>query len=278
MEDMAEDRMPADFHLMECMGYAKKRVLVTGCQSGIGKATAELLTACGAIVYGMDIKAPDYRVEKFIKTDFRLRRSVDDALASLDHPIDALFNCAGLGPSHADSDVIRVNILATRQLTQGVVERMTSGGAIVSVGSIGGAGWRQHVSELVGFLEVASDDEALQWYATRRTGAPNAYAFSKEAIVVWTKQESARLIKRGIRINCTAPGATQTAMLEEIIRDLPASNVDSVAQPIGRRSQPAEQAWPLLMLNSDMATYINGIDLAVDGGATSVAAIAAFPR
>ena len=42
--------------------------------------------------------------------------------------------------------------------------------------------------------------------------------------------------------------------------------IDAVAQPIGRRSSPEEQAWPLLMLNSPAASYVNGVDLPVDGG------------
>jgi NAD(P)-dependent dehydrogenase (short-subunit alcohol dehydrogenase family) len=95
---------------------------------------------------------------------------------------------------------------------------------------------------------------------------PNAYSFAKEALIVWTLQQSTTLIRRGIRINTTSPGAVQTAMLDEIEAAISAKAIDVVAQPIGRRSSAEEQAWPLLMLGSPLSSYINGVDLPVDGG------------
>jgi NAD(P)-dependent dehydrogenase (short-subunit alcohol dehydrogenase family) len=77
---------------------------------------------------------------------------------------------------------------------------------------------------------------------------------------------ASRLIKRGVRMNCISPGAVQTPMLEEIEQVTPTAVIDVMAQPIGRRSQPIEQAFPLLMLNSASASYINGAVLFVDGG------------
>ena len=55
-------------------------------------------------------------------------------------------------------------------------------------------------------------------------------------------------------------------MLEEIERVTPAAVIDTVAQPIGRRSSADEQATSLLFLNSPVAGYINGAALPVDGG------------
>jgi NAD(P)-dependent dehydrogenase (short-subunit alcohol dehydrogenase family) len=79
-------------------------------------------------------------------------------------------------------------------------------------------------------------------------------------------QHSATTIARGVRLNCTSPGSVQTPMLEEIEKVVPSDRIDVVSQPIGRRSAPEEQAWVLLMLNSPRASYINGVDLPVDGG------------
>ena len=61
----------------------------------------------------------------------------------------------------------------------------------------------------------------------------------------------------------------QTPMLEEIEKLASAAVIDVVAQPIGRRFVPDEQAWPLLFLNSDASSYINGAVLPVDGGFVS---------
>ena len=92
------------------------------------------------------------------------------------------------------------------------------------------------------------------------------YAFSKEAVIVWTMQSSFRLIKRGIRINCTTPGPTQTPMMKDFEAASAAAVLETAMQPINRRSTPEEQARPLVFLNSDAASYINGVSLPVDGG------------
>ena len=77
---------------------------------------------------------------------------------------------------------------------------------------------------------------------------------------------STHLIKRGIRINCTMPGPTQTPMMAQFEQATAASVLEAAAQPINRRSTPDEQAGPLVFLNSDAASYINGVALPVDGG------------
>lgn len=252
------------------LGFQGKHVVVTGCYSGIGQATTELLQSQGARVCGLDIRTPAIPPSQFIPVDFLQRQSLDKAISEISEPIHALFNCAGLAPSHADDNILTVNFFATRYLTQQLIERMPEGSAIVNVGSIGGSGWLKNLPKLLEFLALEDDELARQWYSKHSHIANDAYCFSKEAIAAWTKQLSIHLITRGIRINCTAPGATQTPMLSEIEQNLPDSNVDRVTQPIGRRSTPAEQAWALIMLNSPLASYINGVDLAVDGGAASM--------
>lgn len=198
---------------MDLLGYKNSVAVVTGCASGIGRATAELLMQMGAKVYGIDIQQPSYPLSHFIAADFCQPSSIDDALEKIDEPVNTLFNCAGLGPSHPDNSVIAVNVLATRYLTEQLVKKMPSGGAVVTVGSIGGTQWRQHIDALLEFLKIANDSEALGWFETHKHQFKDAYCFSKEAIAVWTKQSCTRLIQQGIRINCSAPGTTQTPMI-----------------------------------------------------------------
>jgi len=92
------------------------------------------------------------------------------------------------------------------------------------------------------------------------------YSFSKEAMVIWTMMMSTSLIKRGIRINCTMPGPTQTPMMAHFEAATKASVLEAATQPSNRRSTPDEQAAPLVFLNSHVASYLNGVALAVDGG------------
>jgi NAD(P)-dependent dehydrogenase (short-subunit alcohol dehydrogenase family) len=207
----------------------------------------------------------------FTIADLAAPASIRAAVAEIGGRVDALFNCAGVPPTHAKLDVLKVNFLGTRYLTDCVLEHMRAGSAIVSTSSNGGMGWRNHLTELRALLAEKTFASGAAWLEQRLTAIANAYSYSKEALIVWTMQESATLIKRGVRINCTSPGAVQTPMLDEIETMVPSAVIDAVAQPIGRRSVPREQAWPLVMLNSPAASYINGVDLAVDGGFAAAA-------
>jgi len=252
--------------IADMYGYAGKRVVVSGCASGIGRATARLLLDLGAEVHGLDCKAVGFRLASFTITDLALPPSMDAAVTKIGGRIDALFNCAGLPPTRPPLDIFKVNLLGTRHLTERILGLMGDGGAIVTTASNGGAGWRNHLPQLLDLLAETTFAGGLGWLEQRHSEISNAYSFAKEALIVWTLQQSASLIKRGIRINCTSPGAVQTPMLDEIATQVPRAAIDTVAEPIGRRSTPEEQAWPMVMLNSNSAAYINGVDLAVDGG------------
>jgi NAD(P)-dependent dehydrogenase (short-subunit alcohol dehydrogenase family) len=251
---------------LELVSYKGKRTVVAGCFSGIGRATVELLLKLGAEVHGLDLKPNEVPMQAFTVTDLRDPASIDAGVAAITGGVDCLFNCAGLAPAHPSLDVMKVNFLGTRHLTDRILTRMRAGGSIVNVASNGGAGWDERLESLKEFVGTASFADGVSWCKARMEALPAAYSLSKEAIIVWTLMASAELIKRGIRLNCTSPGAVQTPMLDEIERTTPAALIDIVAQPIGRRSSAREQAAALLFLNSDAASYLNGVVLPVDGG------------
>lgn len=161
---------------------------------------------------------------------------------------------------------MRVNFIGTRYLTDLVVAKMVAGSAIANVSSNGGAGWPRRLALLTELTATKSFEAATAWCEKNAEAVGSAYGFSKEAVIVWAMQASGDLIKHGIRMNTTSPGAVQTPMLDEILKVTPAALIDVVAQPIGRRSSADEQAWPLLFLNCLLASYINGAVLPVDGG------------
>ena len=250
----------------DLLGYRDRRVVVTGCASGIGREVARLLVDAGAQVYGLDHVPTDLPLAGFRLTDLRFRDAIDAAADALVGPIDGLFACAGLPPMRPAIDVMTVNFLSVRHLTDRLLDRMAPGSAIVGVGSNGGGGWRNHLTEIRDLLATTDFAQAVAWCEQHPALLANAYGFSKEALAVWTMQHSATTIARGVRLNCTSPGAVQTPMLDEIATVAPAAAIDAVARPIGRRSTPTEQAWPILMLGSALSSYINGVDLPVDGG------------
>jgi NAD(P)-dependent dehydrogenase (short-subunit alcohol dehydrogenase family) len=251
---------------MDFSEYRGRRVVVTGSSSGIGQATARALVDLGAEVHGAALQGSGDDLASFQTLDLSDPDSIDAAVAGIGGHVDSLFNCAGASPLIDPLDILKVNFLGTRLFTERVLALMSPGAAIVSVSSDGGYAWRKRRSLILQFLEATSFDGGFAWYQERQAEVGHAYAFAKEAIDVWTMLQSSQLIARGIRINVASPGAVQTPMLEAIEAAFPSELIDQVTHPIGRRSSPEEQVGPLLFLNSDMASYINGVDLPVDGG------------
>ena len=251
---------------MEFLDYKNKRVIVSGCFSGMGEATARLLITLGAEVHGLDFKETTLPLASFNVVDLRQPKTLDAAIHKIGGRIDALFNCAGLPQTSPALDVMKVNYAGTRYVSERVIPLMKEGSAIATISSAGGLGWSRHVPLLKDLIANESYDEAVKWCEAHQDDIKEGYTFSKEAIVVWTMLASQRLIKEGIRINCTLPGPTQTPMMKHFEAATAASVLDTAIQPINRRSSPEEQAAALIFLNSDRASFINGVALPVDGG------------
>lgn len=251
---------------MKFARYGGKRVIVTGCFSGMGHATARLLLELGAEVHGLDYKECTLPLASFTATDLRDPASIDAAVAKLGGGVDALFNCAGLPQTFPPVEVMKVNFIGTRYLTQKIVALMQPGGAIASIASTAGLGWSRRIPTIMELVAAPGWEDAVKWVESHLDTVAEGYSFSKEALIVWTMFEAAHLIKRGIRLNCILPGPTQTPMMKAFESATDAAVLDAAAQPINRRAQPEEQAGPLAFLNCDAASYVNGVVLPVDGG------------
>jgi len=248
------------------LGYAGKRVIVTGCFSGMGEATAKLLLDLGAEVHGMDYKACAQPLASFNTVDLRDPASIEAGVAAVGGKVDALFNCAGLPNAFPAMDVMKVNFLGLRHLTEAVLPLMGQGGAIASIASTGGLGWSRRIPANMEFVTTKGWAAGIAWCEANMDTVGEGYAFSKENVIVWTQFMGAHLIKRGIRINCTLPSPTQTPMMASFHATSGKEVVDAAAEPMGRYSTPAEQAGGLVLLNSALAGIINGVVLPVDGG------------
>src|SRR5580658_7795906 len=93
------------------LGYKGKRVVVSGCFSGMGEATAKLLQQLGAEVHGLDYKPSKLELASFNQMDLRDPGSIDAAAAKIGGRVDALFNCAGLPQTFPPLDVMKVNYI-----------------------------------------------------------------------------------------------------------------------------------------------------------------------
>lgn len=251
---------------MDILGYKNKRVIVSGCFSGMGEATARILLGLGAEVHGLDYKETALDLASFTQVDLREPEAIDAAVASIGGHVDCLFNCAGLPQTAAAIDVMKVNYAGTRRVTEQVLPLMSEGSAIVSISSNGGMGWSRRMPVLMELIAQDGFEAAVKWCEAHPEEVKEGYAFSKEAIIVWTMMTSSRLIKQGIRINCTLPGPTETPMMSHFKQASGDAVIDAAMQPINRPSTPMEQAGPLVFLNSEAASYVNGLAMPVDGG------------
>jgi NAD(P)-dependent dehydrogenase (short-subunit alcohol dehydrogenase family) len=254
--------------MSDILGYKGKRVIVSGCFSGMGEATAKILLDLCAEVHGFDYKDSALPLASFTKVDLRDPASIEAGAAGVGGKVDALFNCAGLpgGGAFPAIDTMKVNFIGTRHLTDCVLPLMGPGSAIVSIASTGGLGWSRRIPVHMELLQTKGFQGALDWSEAHMDQVAEGYAFSKEAIIVWTQFMGAQLIKKGIRINCSLPSPTQTPMMATFHATSGKDIVDAAAEPLGRYTTPEEQAGPLVLLCSQAAGVVNGVVLPVDGG------------
>jgi NAD(P)-dependent dehydrogenase (short-subunit alcohol dehydrogenase family) len=255
--------------MSDVLGYRGKRVVITGCFSGMGEAAAKLLIDLGAEVHGFDYKDSALPLASFTKVDLRDPASIEAGVNGLGNgKIDALFNCAGLpgGGAFPPIDTMKVNFIGLRHLSELILPLMSEGGAIASIASTGGLGWSRRIPTNMEFVTTKGWQAAVDWCEANVDTVAEGYGFSKEAVIVWTQYIACHTIKKGIRVNCTLPSPTQTPMMATFHASSGKDVVDAASEPLGRYSTPYEQAAPLVWLNSNLATIVNGVVLPVDGG------------
>ncbi|MCE2392248.1 MAG: SDR family oxidoreductase [Proteobacteria bacterium] len=261
---------PDDF-----FGLNDKVALVTGAGRGIGRACALRLAEAGCHVAAADLDPETARdtAEQVralgrralaLATDVRdrpaLQAMVDDCLAELGG-LDVCVNNAGgmLGhptgtfldarPEFVD-DALDLNLRAVfagcQIQARAMIERGTRG-SIVNVSSLGGV---------------------------RSVRGVSAYGAAKAGVINLTCTMAVELGPHGIRTNAIAPGTTVTQALEEHVGRRMAKTAQ--ANPLRRLAEPLDMANAVLFLASDLAAYVNGQLLCVDGGFT--AAVGVLPR
>jgi NAD(P)-dependent dehydrogenase (short-subunit alcohol dehydrogenase family) len=240
------------------MRFSDKTAVVTGADSGIGRATATRLLAEGATVFAVDL----HHTQPWPEPDAGRVHPVDLDVADPAAPeqlaarlraaggsVDVLANVAGilhiapfLEVTREDWErVLAVNLTGAFFLSQAVarimVEQRTAG-RIVNVSSV-------HA--------VVSEPNAAPYTAT------------KGGLEAMTRTLASELAPHGITVNCVRPGATRTRMsepiyTEQIVRSLIAKI------PLGKIAPPEWVASAICYLASDEACYTTGACLDVDGG------------
>lgn len=252
----------------ELWRYDGRRVVVTGCASGIGAEVARQLAELGAEVVGLDVRRPALQLKEFHEIDLADPASIDRAVKSIGGQVDSLFNVAGVSSGIGNPMlVVTINFLGTRHLTEALAPAMPDGSSIVSTSSLAAASYLDNMDTVTGLLATPTMDEGIAWCQEHPDAiADGGYRLAKEAIILYSMKNAGPLGARGIRINCTGPGVTETPILDQLRTAYGQEYLDDIPKPLGRVSNPAEQAAVLVFLNSQAASYITGQVLWVDGG------------
>ncbi|TDT98213.1 NAD(P)-dependent dehydrogenase (short-subunit alcohol dehydrogenase family) [Streptomyces sp. 846.5] len=233
------------------------RAVVTGGASGIGLATARLLSDRGAEVAVLDlqpagVEKPLHSFVADIGDDASVRAAVEAAVATLGG-LDILVNNAAIGAigTVEDNDdaqwrqVLDVNVLGIVRTTRAALPhlRASQHAAVVNLGSI---------ATLAGLPQRA------------------LYSAAKGAVFSLTLAMAADHVREGIRFNVVNPGTVDTPWVGRLLdaaEDLVAERVAlNARQPSGRMVRPEEVAAAIAYLVSPLAGSTTGTVLAVDGG------------
>ena len=253
--------------MRDILKYQGKVCVVTGAASGMGAACASTLVDLGANVIGLDVQTIEAPVKEAIRLDLLAESSIDQVVSQLPAQIDSLFNCAGVpGPPFSAVDTVVVNFVGLRHLTEAVLPRIPSGGAVASITSVAGMGYTKNLEKVQELLAITDFGAARAWCEANPETA-NGYLFSKQMIIGYTHSRAAELAKRQIRINCLSPAPTDTAMMPAFHAQISKEFMDEHFQaPVGRNATAEEMAEPLILLNSEAARFVSGHNLFVDYG------------
>ena len=239
-----------------------KTALVTGGGQGLGAATADVLAQAGANVVINFFDDPDRinrrraeeaverigRSAMMVEADVRVLDQVEkmvDRIMDRNGRLDIVVNNAAIlrdgtlkkmSPDDWQA-VIDTNLTGVYNVCKSVVERLSDDGRIINIAS---------VSAAIGFFGQAN------------------YVAAKAGVAGLTKVLARELAKRRITVNAVAPGVVLTEMGQSIPQEVQTEMLKSI--PLARFGEPEEIARVILFLSSELASYVTGQTIHVNGG------------
>lgn len=237
-------------------------VVVTGAASGIGAALTSILRDQGRKVIGLD------RVEGHdtLACDLGDPQAIAATVDALPERLGGLANVAGVPGTAPASTVLRVNVLAPILLSEALAPRLEPTAAIVNVASVAAHRNVQTQDAVAQLMAVRSERDVDEWLARHPIDGSAAYDTSKRVLVNWTALQAARLIDSEVRCISVSPGPVETPILQDFATSMGQDSMDRSAAAVGRHGRPEEIAAVVAFALSGAASWLNGIDIPVEGG------------
>ena len=239
------------------MNLKNKKVLITGATGGIGNCLVEKFEELGCSVFAtgtneeklnnLKKKFPNIQIEKFQLNDHeKIENFIENVNKKLDG-IDILVNNAGITLDNLSirlteenwKKVLDINLTSTFLMCKYAIKKMLKKkyGRIINITSIVG-----HTGNL---------------------GQAN-YSASKAGIVAFSKSLAIEYAKKSINVNCVSPGFIKTDMTDKINEEFKKNLISKI--PAGNLGSGEDVSNCVAFLASDMANYINGETIHVNGG------------
>jgi len=246
-----------------------RTVAITGSASGMGAALARRVTDAGDRVIGIDLRGAD--VEADLGTPEGRAHAISRVGELSGGALDGLVTCAGLAglPDRPASLLISVNYFGTVELLAGLRPLLAAGTEPAAVAMSSNSTTCQPGLDEELIAACLAGDEAAARALAGEGESLSTYPVTKTALSWWVRRQAptAEWAGAGITLNAVAPGAVDTPLLQEGLRDPTVGPaIEAFAAPVGRRGRPEEIAALLHYLLGPDARFFCGSVLFCDGG------------
>ncbi len=248
------------------MSGQRRQVVVVGAGSGIGAAVATHFHDRGDHVLAVDVREHQTPASEYLHCDLRDAASINRLLGRIGSGWDMLAHVAGVPGTAPAADVLTVNYLGMRLMTEGMLPLLREGGSVVAVASTAALGWDQRLEVLAGLLQLTDAEAVEKWQADQDPNYP-VYSTSKQAVILYSKRLAGPAwTKYGVRINTVSPGPVETPILSDFEQTMGKDVLDMCRATVGRHAGVDDIVPVVAFLGSPEARWITGQDIQVDAG------------